>query len=68
MQGTLRRIAKSRGIAVVVASCNAHEVEALADRAAFFLEGRLVEAGTLRELASPNADYRARSFFEGRMR
>ena len=68
MQGTLRRIAKSRGSAVVIASCDAHEVDALADRAAFFLEGRLVEVGAPGELASPNADYRARSFFEGRMR
>lgn len=68
MQGVLRRIAMCQGIAVVVESCDAHEVEALADRAAFFLEGRLVGIGTPGELASQGADYRARSFFEGRMR
>ncbi len=68
VQDALRRIAKGRRVAVIVESCDAREVEALADRAAFFLEGRLVAVGTPGELASPSADYRARSFFEGRMR
>lgn len=68
VQDALRRIAKERRIAVAIESCDVREVESLADRAAFFLEGRLVETGTPSELTSPSADYRTRSFFEGRMR
>ena len=68
MRKALRGIAADGRRAVVVESCDAREVESLADRAALFLEGRLVEVGPPGDLASLRADYRARSFFEGRMR
>ena len=68
VRDALRNIVADGRCAVVVESCDAHEVESLADRAAPFLEGRLVAVGTPGDLSSLRADYRARSFFEGRMR
>lgn len=68
VQGAAKRIAQERGIAVIVETCDEREVVRLADRAAFFLDGALVAVGTPVELASPRADYRARAYFEGRMR
>ena len=68
VRDALRNIVADGRCAVVVESCDAHEVESLADRAALFLEGRLVAVETPGDLSSLRADYCARSFFECRMR
>ena len=64
----LKRIATEGAVAVIVECCDAGEVASLADKAAFFLEGTLVEVVDAHAAPVSFADYRTRAYFEGRMR